>query len=97
MSNFLIFGEHNSATDDKKSLSLEKIFLKVEKSTQKKEETKRNKWKPLYYAATIEVLGSFGVKNETLLNAKLTKAQEYFSPQKVRSDILNFKINIFEI
>lgn len=37
------------------------------------------KWKPLYYAATIEILGSFGIKNETLLNAKLTKAQEFLT------------------
>lgn len=35
------------------------------------------KWKPAYYAAYVEVLGSFGLKDESKLKAKLTKAQEF--------------------
>lgn len=36
----------------------------------------KENWLPSYYAATIEILGSFGEKDETILVAKLTKAQE---------------------
>lgn len=35
----------------------------------------KENWLPPFYAATIEILGSFGIKDETILNAKLTKAQ----------------------
>jgi tetratricopeptide (TPR) repeat protein len=34
-------------------------------------------WLPSYYAATVEILGSFGLKDEAILTAKLTKAQEF--------------------
>jgi len=44
------------------------------------------KWKPAYYAATIEILGSFGVKEEAVLNAKLTKAQEFLDAAKSNSE-----------
>lgn len=44
------------------------------------------KWKPAYYAATVEILGSFGVKEETVLKAKLTKAQEFLDLAKSNSE-----------
>ena len=34
-------------------------------------------WLPAYYAATVEILGSFGMKDEAKLTAKLNKAQEF--------------------
>lgn len=44
------------------------------------------KWKPAYYAATVEILGSFGLKDETKLTAKLTKAQEFLDAAKANSN-----------
>jgi len=44
------------------------------------------KWKPSYYAATVEILGSFGLKDEAILNAKLTKAQEFLDVAKSNSE-----------
>jgi tetratricopeptide (TPR) repeat protein len=44
------------------------------------------KWMPAYYAATVEILGSFGLKDETVLNAKLTKAQEFLDVAKSNSE-----------
>lgn len=37
----------------------------------------KENWLPPFYAAYIEILGSFGIKDETILNSKLTKAQEF--------------------
>lgn len=37
----------------------------------------QEEWLPSYYVATIEILTSFGLKDETKLNAKLKKAQEF--------------------
>lgn len=44
------------------------------------------KWKPAYYAATVEIVGSFGLKDEAVLNAKLTKAQEFLDVAKSNSE-----------
>lgn len=44
------------------------------------------KWKPAYYAATVEILGSFGLKDEAVLTAKLTKAQEFLDVAKSNSE-----------
>ena len=43
------------------------------------------KWKPTYYAATVQILGSFGLKDEALLKVKLTKAQEFLDVAKSNS------------
>ncbi|TVZ57061.1 hypothetical protein OD91_2367 [Lutibacter sp. Hel_I_33_5] len=43
-------------------------------------------WLPSYYAATIEILGSFGLKDEAVLKAKLTKAQEFLDIAKSNSE-----------
>lgn len=42
----------------------------------------KDKWLPPYYAATIEIIGSFGLKDETTLKAKLNKAQEFLDSAK---------------
>lgn len=49
-----------------------------------KAETKN--WLPFYYAATVEILGSFGLKDEAVLKAKLTKAQEFLDVAKSNSE-----------
>ena len=43
-------------------------------------------WLPAYYAATVEIIGSFGLKDETVLIAKLTKAQEFLDAAKSNSE-----------
>lgn len=39
-------------------------------------------WLPPYYAATIEIIGSFGIKDEAKLTAKLNKAQGFLDAAK---------------
>lgn len=43
-------------------------------------------WLPPYYAATVEILGSFGMKDEAKLTAKLTKAQGFLDAAKSNSE-----------
>ena len=45
----------------------------------------KDNWLPPYYAATIEIIGSFGLKDEAKLNAKLEKAQEFLDAAKSNS------------
>lgn len=45
----------------------------------------KDKWLPSYYVATIEIVSSFGLKDETKLNAKLKKAQEFLDEAKLIS------------
>ena len=45
----------------------------------------KDNWLPPYYAATIEILGSFQIKEEAKLIAKLTKAQEFLDMAKTIS------------
>jgi hypothetical protein len=42
-------------------------------------------WLPPYYVATIEIVSSFGLKDEAVLNAKLTRAQEFLDMAKTIS------------
>ena len=44
------------------------------------------KWLPAYYAATLEIIGSFGLKDEAVLKAKLTKAQKFLDTAKSNSE-----------
>jgi hypothetical protein len=44
------------------------------------------KWKPAYYAATVEILASFSLKDEAILQAKLTKAKEFLDVAKSNSE-----------
>jgi hypothetical protein len=37
----------------------------------------KENWLPPYYAATIEIIGSFGLKDEVVLKARLNKAQAF--------------------
>ena len=46
----------------------------------------KENWLPAYYAATIEVLGSFGLKDEAILKGKLTKAQGFLDTAKSISE-----------
>lgn len=46
----------------------------------------KDNWLPPFYAATIEILGSFGLKDETELKAKLTKAQTFLDKAMVISE-----------
>ena len=43
-------------------------------------------WLPLFYAAQIEILGPFGVKEEATLTAKLNKAKEFLNNAKSNSE-----------
>jgi len=43
-------------------------------------------WLPLFYAAQIEILGAFGVKEEATLTAKLNKAKEFLNNAKSNSE-----------
>ena len=45
----------------------------------------KDNWLPPYYAATIEIIGSFGIKDETVLKSKLNKAQEFLGKSTVNS------------
>ncbi|WP_166385241.1 hypothetical protein [Polaribacter sp. 11A2H] len=54
------------------------LFERISKATPKK-------WMPAYYVATIETITCFGLKDETVLNAKLIKAQEYLDIAKSNS------------
>ena len=44
------------------------------------------KWLPAYYAATVEILGSFGLKDEAVLKAKLTIAQKFIDIAAANSE-----------
>lgn len=43
-------------------------------------------WLPSYYAATLEILGAFGLKDEAKLTAKLNKAQAFLDDAKSVSE-----------
>lgn len=49
-----------------------------------KVETKN--WLPSYYAANIEIIGSFGIKDEAKLKARLNKAQTFLDIAKSNSE-----------
>ena len=53
-----------------KNAEASQLFERISKA-------EKNNWLPPYYAATIEILGSFGVKDEATLKAKLNKAQAF--------------------
>ena len=42
----------------------------------------KDNWLPSYYAATIEIIESFQIKDEATLTTKLTKAQEFLDTAK---------------
>ncbi|WP_397447472.1 hypothetical protein [Polaribacter sp. R77954] len=43
-------------------------------------------WLPAYYTAYVEVLSAFGIKEESKLNAKLNRAQEFLDLAKSNSE-----------
>ncbi|SEB81481.1 hypothetical protein SAMN04489761_1854 [Tenacibaculum sp. MAR_2009_124] len=69
---FALWGE-NKTTE---AVQLFERIAKVEKDN----------WLPPFYVATIEILGSFGLKDEAKLEAKLKKAQEYLDEAKTLSE-----------
>ncbi|WP_299667965.1 hypothetical protein [uncultured Polaribacter sp.] len=62
-----------------KMLEASQLFERISKA-------EPTKWKPAYYAATVEILGSFGLKDETKLTAKLNKAQAFLDVAKSNSE-----------
>lgn len=46
----------------------------------------KNEWLPPYYVATLEILSSFGLKDENKLSAKLKKAQDFLDQAKSISE-----------
>ncbi len=61
--------------DAKKTTEASQLFERISKA-------EKDNWLPPFYVATLEVLGSFGLKDETTLNAKLTKAQAFLDEAK---------------
>lgn len=55
------------------------LFERISKAEPKK-------WLPAFYAAQIEILGSFGLKDEAKLTAKLNKAKEFLDVAKSNSE-----------
>lgn len=55
---------------NKKNIEAVQIFERI--STAEKEN-----WLPPYYAATVEIISAFGVKDEAVLTAKLNKAKTF--------------------
>ncbi|QXP72398.1 hypothetical protein H0I31_01450 [Tenacibaculum sp. AHE15PA] len=53
-----------------KTTEASQLFERISKA-------EKENWLPPFYAATIEIVGSFGVKDEAVLKAKLNKAQEF--------------------
>ena len=59
-----------SLWDEGKMTEASQLFERISKA-------EPTKWLPAYYAATVEILGCFGLKDEAVLKAKLTIAQKF--------------------
>ncbi len=71
---------------------------KVNEATQLFErisKVERDNWLPPFYVATLEVFGSFGLKDRVLLEAKLKKAQRFLDDAKSLS-IDNPEIHVIQ-
>lgn len=64
--------------EEKKEMQAAQLFERISKA-------EKDNWLPPYYAATIEIISSFGLKDEAKLNAKLTRAQEFLDDAKSNS------------
>jgi hypothetical protein len=53
-----------------KNTEASQLFERISKA-------EKENWLPPYYAATIEIIGSFGLKDEAVLKARLNKAQAF--------------------
>ena len=60
---------------ENKTIEASQLFERISKA-------EKDKWLPSYYVSTIEILESFGLKDETKLNAKLERAQEFLDVAK---------------
>ncbi|TYP98081.1 hypothetical protein C7447_103251 [Tenacibaculum adriaticum] len=65
---FKLWGENNI-------IEASQLFERIAKA-------EKEEWLPAYYVATIEILASFGLKDEAVLNLKLKKAQEFLEEAK---------------
>tara|TARA_R110002049_G_scaffold4842_6_gene34215 strand:- start:6600 stop:7223 length:624 start_codon:yes stop_codon:yes gene_type:complete len=65
--------------EEGKMIETSQLFERISKA-------EPTKWLPAYYVATVEILGSFGLKDETVLKAKLNKAQEFLDIAKSNSE-----------
>ncbi|MDY0780028.1 hypothetical protein [Tenacibaculum sp. IB213877] len=63
---------------ENKTTEASQLFERITKA-------ENEQWLPPYYVATIEIVSSFGLKDETVLNAKLTRAQEFLDMAKTIS------------
>ncbi len=63
----------------KKNTEASQLFERISK-------VEKENWLPPFYVATIEILGSFGLKDEAKLEAKLKKAQEFLDEAKSLSE-----------
>ncbi|CAL2074762.1 hypothetical protein [Tenacibaculum sp. 190524A05c] len=87
---FVVFITTNIAAQTKYEKGMEKAFQlwgqqKTTEACQLFERITKaepEEWLPPYYVATLEILGSFGIKDEAKLNNKLKKAQEYLDIAK---------------
>lgn len=62
----------------KKTTEASQLFERISKA-------EKENWLPPFYVATIEIIGSFGVKDEIILKAKLNKAQEFLNTATANS------------
>ena len=70
-----------------KALSLWKNHKTTEASQlfERISKAEKDKWLPPFYVAYLEIINCFGLKNEAILIAKLTKAQKYLDEAKAIS------------
>lgn len=60
---------------ENKTQEASQLFERISKA-------EKTAWLPSYYVATIEIIGSFGLKDEAALTLKLNKAQEFLDIAK---------------
>ncbi|MGG8495597.1 hypothetical protein ACQY1Q_04205 [Tenacibaculum sp. TC6] len=65
--------------ETKKNDEASQLFERISK-------VEKENWLPSFYVATIEIIGSFGIKDEATLEAKLKKAQEFLDEAKSLSE-----------
>lgn len=61
--------------EENKLIEASALFERISKA-------EKEEWLPSYYVATIEIISSFGLKDENKLNSKLQKAQEFLNEAK---------------
>jgi len=67
-----------SLWESNKTTEASQLFERISK-------VEKDNWLPSFYVAYLEIISSFGLKDEAKLNAKLTKAQRYLDDAKAVS------------